>query len=144
MISIGPNRLLGFILLAFGGVIAVFASGIEEGFGAGALSSGFFPQFLCGVLMVIGVALLVRGEADQSARLTPGWRASGFAAALLVFTLTFSIGDFRLWTFVFMLVTMPLLGERRISRLIPVAVVVAFGVHALFRYGFNTILPFWF
>ncbi|TQE99263.1 MAG: tripartite tricarboxylate transporter TctB family protein [Spiribacter salinus] len=144
MIRIGSNRLLGFILLAFGGVIAMFASGIEEGFGSGALSSGFFPQFLCGVLIVIGLALLVQKETDQTARLMPGWRAGGFAAALLIFTLTFPLGDFRIWTFVFMLATMPMLGERRIPRVILVAAVVALGVHALFRYGFNTILPFWF
>lgn len=144
MAGIGPNRFLGLVLIAIGGFIAFFAMNIEEGFGSGALSSRFFPLFLCGILGLTGTLLLVRRHDPWEGQLAVGTKVVGFTALFLIYALTFPIGDFRLWTFVFMGLAMPWLGERRLLRVVIVAAIVAFGVHALFRHGFNTVLPFWF
>ena len=139
-----PDRLLGLILLAIGAGIAASAVTIDDGFGAGAVSPRAFPLLLCGVLAAIGLLFLVRGGPHRMPAGSAGRAVLGFAALLLIYCLTFAWGDFRIWTAVFMGVSLPWLGETRPLRVAVIALATALGIHALFRYGFDTVLPVWF
>ena len=139
-----PDRLLGLILLAIGIGIATSAVTIDDGFGAGAVSPRAFPLLVCGLLAFIGVLFLIRGGPHQVPAGAAGRTVLGFAALLLIYCLTFTWGDFRIWTAVFMGVSLPWLGETRPLRVAVIALATALGVNALFRHGFDTVLPVWF
>ncbi|WP_162913337.1 tripartite tricarboxylate transporter TctB family protein [Rhodospirillaceae bacterium SYSU D60014] len=134
--------------------IATVAAGIGLGLAslqietlvAPGLSARFFPLLLSLALIGLGAVLAIRpGErtAGDALRQMLARRAVLLAGLLLLYFLSFPYVDFRVGTWLFMLLAMMLLGSRRPLELAAVPIAVSFGVYFLFRYGFTVLLPVW-
>ena len=110
------------------------------------LSARFFPYVLAAVLVAGGLALAIK-PADTSLReVVDGLlarRGLAFAAAFLVYALTFRFVDFRLGTWAFVLIAMWVLGSRKWFELVVVPIVVSAITYLVFRHGFTVLLPVW-
>lgn len=140
------DGLLGLAVFAAGVVLAVLSTGIPVNLGVQTLSARFFPQLLALLLLVSGLALVIAPgprPASAAARLLLERRRLLLAAAVAAYFLAFRYVDFRVGTFVFMAVSMWLLGSRRWIELIGVPLAVSAGAFVLFRYGFTVLLPTW-
>ncbi len=140
------DRIAGLATVVGGAALAIACLSIETSLAQAELTARFFPLLLSIALIVLGGVLTVRsGERalSQSLRelLAPG--VLTFAALLIVYFLSFRYVDFRLSTWLFMLVAMVAMGSRRPLELIAVPLGVSLGIYALFRYGFAVLLPVW-
>jgi putative tricarboxylic transport membrane protein len=140
------DRATGIATAAAGAGLALASLRIETIAGQPGLSARFFPLLLSLALIGFGTVLAMRpgerGAADALGRLLAP-RTVLLAGLLLAYFLGFPHVDFRLWTWLFMLLAMLLLGSRRPVELIAVPVAVSLAVYALFRYGFTVLLPVW-
>lgn len=140
------DRIAGAATVAAGAALALASFAIETSPAQPELSARFFPLLLSSALVVLGIALLIQsGGRELSLALrqlfAPG--ALVFGGLLLAYFLSFRYVDFRLNTWLFMLVAMIAMGSRRPLELIAVPLGVSLGIYALFRHGFAVLLPVW-
>ena len=140
------DRIAGASLLVMGVGVALTSAAIDTLPDQPTLSARFFPFLLSGVMVIGGLFLLLK-PGDRpfagvlSAVLAP--RGLMVAAVFTTYAVTFRIVDFRVGTWLFVLVTMWCLGSRRWWELIVVPIAVSAAVYTTFRYGFLVLLPTW-
>jgi putative tricarboxylic transport membrane protein len=146
MSRLPADRLAGLLSISVGLALGVGSWFIDFNPNQLTLSARFFPGLLAGALVVLGVLLAL---APGPRPLGEVWaeiadlRAVLFAAALLIYFLTFRHVDFRFGTWLFMLAAMWLLGARRVWELLVVPAATALLVYVTFRYGLTVLLPTW-
>jgi putative tricarboxylic transport membrane protein len=146
MSRLPADRLAGLLSIFGGLALGVGSWFIDINPNQLTLSARFFPGLLAGLLVVLGVLLALAPGPRPLGEVWAGIadrRAVLFAAALLIYFLTFRHVDFRLGTWLFMLVAMWLLGARRVWELLVIPTATALLVYVTFRYGFIVLLPTW-
>jgi putative tricarboxylic transport membrane protein len=147
------GELASMLLLLAGSLFMLWASYGISGFESVA-SAGVFPM-LASAVMVLTAAIALR-ECLQAARpLEQGSRAAAdplvhrilppvlvwFAAAILIYTLALERLGFVLSSFVFLAVSMRLLGSRRWLLNLVVSALVLAAIYLIFRTAFSVVLP---
>ncbi|MEX0731238.1 MAG: tripartite tricarboxylate transporter TctB family protein [Aquisalimonadaceae bacterium] len=140
------DRALGIAAILAGILIAFASSHVQLLPGSTAVSARFFPYLLAAILSAGGLTLILWPGAvparDVVTRiLTPS--ALMVAATFSIYAFTFRYMDFRLGTWLFVLITMWILGARKPLELIITPIAVALITFYLFRYGFTVLLPTW-
>lgn len=140
------DGVLGLVVFVAGLGLALLSTQIPINPGAQTLSARFFPQLLALVLVLCGAAVLIAPSRRPAVEVLAAMfvpRRVYFAVAVTAYFLSFRAVDFRVGTLVFTLVAMWLLGARRWTELLSVALAVSLGTYVLFRYGFTILLPVW-
>ncbi|AJY44917.1 tripartite tricarboxylate transporter TctB family protein [Martelella endophytica] len=140
------DRAIGAAILLFALATFYFATHIDVLATSGAITPRSLPMALAIVIGAGGLFLLIRpGSLALRAALAPivNRHALAFMALLLIYGLSFRHVDFRLGVWLFMLLSMALLGERRPTMLAIVPIAVAASVFLIFRYGFTVLVPAW-
>lgn len=140
------DRLAGIATVIAGVGLALASLAIKTSPAQAELSARFLPILLSIALIALGGALALQSgprPLSQAVRQLLAPRALVLAGLLLVYFLTFRYIDFRLSTWLFMLVAMIALGGRCPVELIAVPVAVSLSVYAVFRHGFSVLLPVW-
>ncbi len=139
------DRLLGGIAVGIGLMAGMGCLAIDAPPATTQLSPRFFPLLLSSLLAVFGLALMLRNAGRPlSAVKAVVCHAKSFllVLALLVYTATFGLIDYRLATFLFLAANLALLRATRRELLIfPLAATCC--IYLLFRYGFSVLLPIW-
>ena len=140
------DRFIGIVVVVAGFTVALAAAGIDVLPSQPTLSARFFPYLLAGALIVAGAAIAWHpGDKALSEAMGALFASRGVLIAILfaVYATTFRYVDFRLGTWVFMLLAMIVLGSRRPSELVVLPIAVSGLVYTTFRYGFTVLLPVW-
>lgn len=140
------DRLLGAVAILAGVGLGLATWLIQFNPNQLTLSARFFPGLLAVLLVGLGALLVLRPGPDrlgEVAGILLDRRVLLFAAAVLLYFLTFRHLDFRVGTWLFMLGSMVLLGARRPLELALVPLLTALLVWLTFRYGFTVLLPTW-
>ncbi len=140
------DRALGIATIVGAALVVFASSNLQVLQGTGTLSARFFP-YLLAVALAGGGLVLIAAPGDAPLRkvvqsiLTPSTLL--VAAAFAVYAFTFRYVDFRLSTWLFVLITMWVLGARKPLELIVTPLAVSLVTFYLFRYGFTVLLPTW-
>lgn len=139
------NTVAGAALTLAGGVATLLSMQIAPSPSANTLPPSFFPLLCAGGIVLLGIGLLVQGLRSVPEQLPALFdrRVLGVGALMLVYFLSFEYVDFRLGSWLFSLLTMLVMGNRRILQLIVVPLAVTAGVYVTFRYIFIIVLPTW-
>ena len=140
------DRIAGVVATIAGLSLAVASMRIDVLANQPTLSARFFPYILAAVLCAGGLLLALKpGDASLDSVVDKLLARRGiiFAALFLVYALTFRFVDFRLGTWIFVLVAMWLLGSRKWIELLVLPLAIAVATYLLFRYGFTVLLPVW-
>jgi len=111
---------------------------------AAELGSGFFPRLLFLVLGVCGVTLLIQSVRRKDKIPLPkvNWRqVVPMAALILMYAGLLSPLGFRAATFLFLILSLLILGVRKAVYLISIPVAVSLGLHWIFVNAFRVVLP---
>lgn len=113
-----------------------------------ALPPSFFPNILVGVMVVLSLALLVRGWRNapspifkQSVKRSNVLRVVGLMALLVVFIVLLQYVGFAISSFLFVLSLQLVLGERRPVRLFALAISVTLVMYVVFVLLLRVPLP---
>jgi putative tricarboxylic transport membrane protein len=140
------DRISGGVIMIIGLGLMIAVAQIDILDNQPTLSARFFPYVLS-VILSIGGLLLAFNPGDTRfggvlAKLLD-FRGVAFAAAFLVYALTFRFVDFRFGTWAFLLVTMWIMGSRKLLELLILPISISAIIFLLFRYGFTVLLPTW-
>jgi putative tricarboxylic transport membrane protein len=110
---------------------------------------GFFPLWLCGLLVLLALTIIAQASLQPSAPvpadlLPPreSWpRIAGTVLALFAVALGIATLGFRATMFAFYVVTLPMLGRRNPVETLALAALGSFGVFELFGRILKTPLP---
>lgn len=140
-----PDIVTAAILFVIGAVMLHLSYDIRVNPTISTFTPRFFPQ-----LASVGIIVCAAGILVQALRAPPRPlpflfnRTSLIVAALFcLYFMTFEEVDFRLGAWALTLACMAVLGARRPAELALVPLGTAFGVYALFRHGFEVVLPVW-
>jgi putative tricarboxylic transport membrane protein len=119
-----------------------------------ALRAGAFPMVATGVMLLTGIANVVHALREQPTERQPGeslWAKFGreltplvlvaFAAAILVYKLALEWTGFVLSSYVFLVVSMWLLGSRRLVLNLVVSALSLAAIYIVFQTVFSVVLP---
>lgn len=140
------DRILGIAVVGAGGLIALASSNIQVLQTGSTLSARFFPYLLAVMHAVGGLTLvLLPGKMPLGDALRRVFVPTTLllAAVFAVYAFTFHYMDFRVGTWLFVLLAMVVLGARKPLELIVAPVVISLITFYLFRYGFMVMLPTW-
>ncbi|NQV56811.1 MAG: tripartite tricarboxylate transporter TctB family protein [Rhodospirillales bacterium] len=139
-----PDILTGSLLIVAGAVMTYFSWQIDTSPDE-LLTARFFPVAASIMLALCGLFLLVKGVVVgyKSLPKLGDVRVLGLVIAFLVYFFTFTFVDFRLSTWVVVLVSMYLLGARSRTQLIVTPLAVSLVIYSIFRLGFEILLPEW-
>jgi putative tricarboxylic transport membrane protein len=117
-------------------------------------SAGAFPMVATGVMLLTGIANVVHALREQPTERQPGeslWAKFGreltplvlvaFAAAILVYMLALEWTGFVLSSYVFLVVSMWLLGSRRLVLNLVVSALSLAAIYIVFQTVFSVVLP---
>ena len=138
------NRLLGIITLCAAGFVLLLCRSIEEIPDTHTLSATFFPQLLAVVLLIFGAALTFQGRGSTltaTVKRVTQPKNMCLVVLTLLYTCFFSIGDYRINTFVYLVAAIWALGYRKRTGLILVPIITTALMYAIFRHGFTVLLP---
>lgn len=133
----------GLFLIGFSFLGAAFGKQIVQLKSQG-LSAAFFPNLLFVVLAICGFILIYQGWKRENKAPLPRfiWRKlCPWFALLAVYSFAFENIGFLVATVAFMLVSMLLLGERRVIMLGIIPLVSSFGIYYLFSKVFMIAMP---
>lgn len=135
----------GVVLLILSSTAGYLAFQISSGPGQTTLPPNFFPMLLAIAMFVIGILMVIKGVKESSAPLEKLMNRTQALIAILVvlFFLGFEYVDFRLAGWIFVILTMLVLGCRkpRDLTLIPIGIVA--GIYVMFHYVLGVELPTW-
>ena len=140
------DRIFGIFIILFALLLGWLSYTIEFNPLQFTLSARFFPLLLAGVLFFLGLAMILKPrptplKSSVDKVLNPKWLALGLLIAM--YFMSFRYLDFRLGAWLFMLLSMRLLGSKKFWELAVIPVVVSLFVYLLFRHGFTVLLPVW-
>lgn len=154
MAALSGDAIAALAWIAFGGFLfwqSFLLLGLEEASAVGIFGPAFYPRLLAMLLMVLGIALLVkdirrsRPGGVGNARRAPGSSGLGLSitafAGLLLYTYLLDKIGYLLITPPMLLGLMLLMGERRWPMILLWAVGFSTGLYVLFRYALSVILP---
>jgi putative tricarboxylic transport membrane protein len=144
--SFRSDRFLGLLIIVFGLLLGAFSYAIDFNPNQLTLSARFFPLMLAGLLVCLGLMMCLKPSpltlrASLNKILNPKGLSVGLL--LLIYFTTFRYLDFRLGSWLFMLLTMWLLGARKFWELALIPVLVSLFIYMVFRHGFVVLLPVW-
>jgi hypothetical protein len=134
----------GVLFIVLGGTAVVIALDYAMG-SAGRMGPGYFPRWLGGILMALGVFLVLRslrlqGEKIAFPTLKPLFIVLG---AVLVFGLTATYTGLFIATVIMVLIASTASHEYRWIESVIASVALAIFVLVAFRYGLQLQLPAW-
>lgn len=140
-----PDVLAGAVTLAVGVAIGVASIFIDINPNQTTLTARFIPLLIACILTFCGGGIIINGlrSAAQPMPFLFSGKLLIVAAFLLTFFLTFAFVDFRFSSWLLMLSTMYVLGNRNWRQLLWVPVAVSSVIYLIFRYLFEVILPVW-
>ena len=140
-----PDVVAGAVLAIVGALFTWLAAGIDPGPDMNTLRPNFFPLLCTAGITLAGLFILVTGLRSEP-RPQPDLvdrRLVTVGALMAIYYLTFEHVDFRFGSWLFVLLTMVVLGCRKPLQLLLVPVLTAGGAYLSFRYIFEILLPTW-
>lgn len=108
------------------------------------LSGAFYPEILFTIIILCGLGLIYQGVKREKKEPLPTFKVLDLAkiiVALLVYVYVMEYIGFIISTFLFLMVSMFVYGERRVKIMIPVSIISAIGIYFLFTKAFMISLP---
>jgi uncharacterized membrane protein YeiH len=140
-----PDVLAGAVTLALGAALGLASFFIDINPNQTTLTARFVPLLIASILTLCGGGIIINGlrSASQPMPFLFSRKLLIVASFLLAFFLTFAFVDFRVSSWLLMLSTMYVLGNRNWRQLLWVPVAVSSVIYLIFRYLFEVILPVW-
>ena len=108
------------------------------------LSGAFYPEVLFTIIILCGLGLIYQGVKREKKEPFPSFKIldlTEIIITLLIYVYVMEYIGFIISTFLFLMVSMFIYGERRVKIMIPVSVVASIGIYFLFTKAFMISLP---
>lgn len=132
------------IVMGVIGVVGFLSAGTIENQAITKMSGAFFPQVCFAAIFLGGLCLIWQSRRRTEKVKLPSFRIDKLAeiiVALVAYVFAMNYVGFVISSALFLVASMYLFGERNWKLIIPVAVVTAFVVWALFSFAFMIVLP---